>query len=119
MVCGGADAAAGKTTLLRALSGKPVEEQGMTEGIAIEEMHLQGVTFRSWDCGGQAEYQNTHPIFFSEARALYLVVFNLRDGVATAEAYLRTARSLVPAASVVLVGTHLDEVSGCSCCDRR
>jgi internalin A len=77
----------GKTSLVAALKGDPfVEGRPTTHGIEISPLVLQhpdlkrlAMTLRAWDFGGQEVYRVTHQFFFS-SRALYLVVWNAREG---------------------------------------
>jgi internalin A len=76
----------GKTSLVAALREDPfVEGRPTTHGIEIRPLTLPhpnqdvAMTLRMWDFGGQEVYRITHQFFFSP-RALYLVVWNAREG---------------------------------------
>jgi internalin A len=82
----------GKSSLVAALRGAPfVEGRPTTHGIEIWPLAIrhpalgstmrfdQQITLRAWDFGGQEVYRVTHQFFFSR-RALYMVVWNARDG---------------------------------------
>jgi internalin A len=108
----------GKTTLLKALSGRePRKGEPTTHGISIDihSMHLphpdkEGVSiqFNGWDFGGQEIYRVTHQFFFSR-RAIYLVVWEPRMGVqqGQVEDWLALIRLRVgDDARVIVVSTH-------------
>ncbi|KAL6054440.1 Myotubularin-like phosphatase domain [Balamuthia mandrillaris] len=95
-----------------------------TDGIDIEEwrmnVHLpppegkKKVTLSVWDFAGQEIYYSTHQFFLSE-RALYLLVWNVAKSEETSRVHywLEAIRARVGAANatVLLVGTHMDECS--------
>ncbi|MEQ9372540.1 MAG: leucine-rich repeat protein [Coleofasciculus chthonoplastes F3-SA18-01] len=80
----------GKTTLLKALTGKdPQTNEPTTHGvdIAIQALHLPHpqkenveIKLNAWDFGGQEVYRVTHQFFFSK-RSVYLLVWEPRRGV--------------------------------------
>lgn len=77
--------AAGKTSVIKRLLGKPfVIGQPQTPGINVEidplTFELDGANIRLnlWDFGGQVIYQSTHQFFLSK-RSLYVLVLNPRD----------------------------------------
>ena len=108
----------GKTSLVAALRGAPfVEGRPTTHGIEISPMKMshpsfnQDMTLRAWDFGGQEVYRVTHQFFFSR-RALYMVVWNARQGQDQDEVEgwlrrirLRTGRD----ARAIVVATHCAE----------
>ena len=108
----------GKTSLSAALAKAPfVEGRPTTHGIEIQSLMLRhpdrdvDMTVRAWDFGGQEVYRVTHQFFFSR-RALYLVVWNAREGQEQneVEGWLRRIRLRVHReARVVVVATHCDE----------
>ena len=108
----------GKTSLIAALRDDPfIEGRLTTHGIEIQPLTLRHpdldveMTVRAWDFGGQEVYRVTHQFFFSK-RALYLVVWNPREGQEQneVEGWLRRIRLRVAAdASALLVATHCDE----------
>jgi len=108
----------GKTTLLKALTGKePKQNEPTTHGVSIDihSMHLphpekQGVNiqFNAWDFGGQEVYRVTHQFFFSK-RSVYLLVWEPRMGVqqCQVEDWLKLIRLRVgDDAKVIIVSTH-------------
>jgi energy-coupling factor transporter ATP-binding protein EcfA2 len=108
----------GKTTLLKALTGKePKQNEPTTHGVSIDihSMHLphpekQGVNiqFNAWDFGGQEVYRVTHQFFFSK-RSVYLLVWEPRMGVqqCQVEDWLKLIRLRVgDNAKVIIVSTH-------------
>jgi internalin A len=110
----------GKTSLIAALRSAPfVDGRPTTHGIEITPLTIhdpsrnRDVTVRGWDFGGQEVYRITHQFFFTR-RALYLVVWNARQGQEQdqVEAWLRRIRLRVGReARALLVATH--------CADRR
>jgi small GTP-binding protein len=108
----------GKTTLLKALTGKePKQNEPTTHGVSIDihSMHLphpekQGINiqFNAWDFGGQEVYRVTHQFFFSK-RSVYLLVWEPRMGVqqCQVEDWLKLIRLRVgDDAKVIIVSTH-------------
>ena len=76
----------GKTSLVAALRGAPfVDGRPTTHGIEISPLTLRhptlkvDMTLRAWDFGGQEVYRVSHQFFYSR-RALYVVVWNAREG---------------------------------------
>jgi internalin A len=108
----------GKTSLIAALRDAPfVEGRDTTHGIEIHSINIRHpdldltMTIRMWDFGGQEVYRITHQFFFSR-RALYLVVWNAREGHEQdeVEAWLRRIRLRVSQdAQALVVATHCDE----------
>jgi Leucine-rich repeat (LRR) protein/GTPase SAR1 family protein len=108
----------GKTSLIAALRNAPfVEGRDTTHGIEIQPLILRhpdlalDITVRTWDFGGQEVYRITHQFFFSR-RALYLVVWNAREGQEQneVEPWLRRIRLRVSQdARALVVATHCDE----------
>lgn len=108
----------GKTTLLKALTGKnPQEDELTTHGVSINIDSLQlahpnlkdtMIQFNAWDFGGQEVYRVTHQFFFSR-RSIYLVVWEPRLGVqqSQVEDWLKLIRLRVgDDARVIIVSTH-------------
>ena len=105
----------GKTSLVAALRGAPfVEGRPTTHGIEIRPLTVshpmlsQNITLRAWDFGGQEVYRVTHQFFFSR-RALYLVVWNARQGQEhdEVESWLRRIKLRVGHdARTMVVATH-------------
>jgi len=108
----------GKTSLVAALNNAEfIANRATTHGIEINQLALPhpalNVTLdvRIWDFGGQEVYRITHQFFFSR-RALYVLVWNSREGQEQneVEGWLRRIRLRVGAdAKVLLVATHCDE----------
>ena len=90
-----------------------------TVGIDITEMVLRPsnvketeITFGIWDFAGQEEYYATHQCFLTQ-RSIYLVLWNLNDGIKGLESlasWLCNIEARAPGSPVLIVGTHLDEV---------
>jgi internalin A len=107
----------GKTTLLKALSGKePRRNEPTTHGVSVEiqSLHLPHpdhgtrIQFNAWDFGGQEVYRVTHQFFFSR-RSIYLLVWEPRMGVQQCqiEDWLKLVRVRVgDDARVIIVSTH-------------
>jgi hypothetical protein len=105
----------GKTSLVAALSGSPfVKDRPTTHGIEISPLTFRhpaldlDMTVRAWDFGGQEVYRVSHQFFFSR-RALYMVVWNAREGQEQneVEGWLRRIRLRVGHdAPTVVVATH-------------
>lgn len=69
------------------------------------------VTFCTFDFAGQEVYYTSHQFFLSQ-RAIYLVVFNVTEGLKTLDKvdyWLQSVQVRAPQAPVVLVGTHIDD----------
>ena len=108
----------GKTSLIAALANAPfIDGRPTTHGIEIQPLALRhpdldaDMTVRAWDFGGQEVYRITHQFFFSR-RALYLVVWNAREGQEQneVEGWLRRIRLRVSRdARALVVATHRDE----------
>lgn len=105
---------AGKTSLAALLKGEPfVKGRLTTHGIDRSELNLSANRkLNVWDFGGQEVYRVTHPFFFSQG-ALYLVVWQPREGLEQAGLKFwldRVRYRLGPeSASVILVSTHADQ----------
>ena len=108
----------GKTTLLKALTGKdPQAGEQTTHGISIDIQALSlphpdkadtQLTFNAWDFGGQEVYRVTHQFFFSK-RSVYLLLWEPRRGVQQCQVqdWLNMLRLRVgEAARVIIVSTH-------------
>ena len=111
------EGAVGKTTLLKALSGRdPREGESTTHGIEIDRQPFElphaetgaPIQFNAWDFGGQEVYRVTHQFFFSP-RAIYLLVWEPRLGVQQCQVedwlnliWLRVGEG----ARVIIVSTH-------------
>ena len=108
----------GKTKLAARLQGK--ESGGKsTVGVDISEwsytpaMGGNAFTFNVWDFSGHEDYYSTHQCFLSEY-TLYLLLFNLKHGdkgVEELRPWLNNLALRAPYSRVIIIGTHLDEVS--------
>ena len=108
----------GKTSLIAALKNdKFVKGRLTTHGIEISSLALRhpllnlDMTVRAWDFGGQEVYRVTHQFFYSQ-RALYMVVWNARQGQEQdeVEGWIRRIRLRVGrGVRIMLVATHCDE----------
>lgn len=108
----------GKSSLVAALRGAPfVDNRPTTHGIEIWPLTFrhpeisQDMTLSTWDFGGQEVYRVSHQFFFTK-RALYLMVWNARQGHEQDEVEdwlgrirLRTGGDV----SVIVVATHCAE----------
>ena len=126
----------GKTSLLARLRGDPLPQNVSTVGVKVNEWVLgpeqnssrfgrslralslsdpatdQPVVFSTWDMAGQEVYYATHQCFLS-ANTLYLAVWDLTlglTGVANLRTWLVNIQARAPGSSVIIVGTHLDQI---------
>ncbi|MBF0326968.1 MAG: hypothetical protein HQL42_18105 [Alphaproteobacteria bacterium] len=109
----------GKSSLIAALRGEAFQDnRDTTHGIELGQLTLphpdqDGVTLtlNSWDFGGQEIYRATHQFFFSPD-ALYLLLWNPREGAEACElaGWLKRLKlRLGERARVLLVATHAGE----------
>jgi len=108
----------GKTSLVAALRGASfVDNRPTTHGIEIWPLTFRhpsldrDMTLRAWDFGGQEVYRVTHQFFFGR-RALYMVVWNSREGQEQDEVEGWLSRIRLRAgrdARTILVATHCAE----------
>jgi len=108
----------GKTSLLRALRGKPfVEGLETTHGIGIEELVLGHpdedeveMKLNCWDFGGQQIYHATHQFFLTN-RSLFVLVWDARHGWEAGKLYnwLDRIQAKAPESPVMIVAAHIDE----------
>jgi Leucine-rich repeat (LRR) protein len=108
----------GKTSLIDALRGYPfIENRPTTHGIEIKSLKMphptldENMVIRVWDFGGQEVYRISHQFFFTR-RAIYLVVWNAREGQEQndVEGWIRRIRLRVRKdARILVVATHCDE----------
>lgn len=107
----------GKTTLVARLQGKDCGNES-TVGVDVSEWQFRPglgrriYHFSIWDFGGQEEYYATHQCFLSQ-RSLYLLLFNLKEGVEGMKElrpWLNNIALRAPKSCIIIVGTHLDEV---------
>ena len=104
---------AGKTTLVHRLRDKDFlpDGHGMTDGIDMSRLEIDGVDFTVMDFAGQKEYAHTHALFFKD-NAIYLLVVKPRsEGGDHAQLanFLEMIRSFAPKAPVLLVATRAAE----------
>ena len=108
----------GKTTLVARLQGQDCGDES-TVGVDVSEwfykpsLGKRPYHFSIWDFGGQEEYYATHQCFLSQ-RSLYLLLFNLKHGdkgVQELKPWLNNIALRAPRSCVIIIGTHLDEVS--------
>src|SRR3990167_4792126 len=108
-------AAAGKTTLVRALRGEKDQADPLsTDVIDLGSIQLNDVTLHTWDFGGQEVYHYTHQLFLSE-NAVYLVLFRLNEPARRSLKQVKFWLDSIVArtrggAVVMLVATHADRV---------
>ena len=82
----------------------------------IQEIAIQKANrfiFKCWDFAGQEEYYATHQCFLSQ-RSLYVLVWDVREeevGIEGLRPWLNNLQTRVPRSRVIIVGTHLDQVS--------
>eukprot|EP01050_Picozoa_sp_SAG11_P000376 SAG11_NODE_11_length_27870_cov_16.327428_3_plen_1940_part_00 len=134
---------AGKSSLLRALLGKAdrltaVDER--TIGLDIERVVLEdprapdGVSFLVYDAGGHDEYQEMHQPFVTQG-TLYVLVWDIsrprpgdvavtrdremKDIVRLQVQWATLIQTCAPGSTVLLVGSHADEVDGLADLDER
>ena len=108
----------GKTTLVARLQGRDCGDES-TVGVDVSEWSYKPSLgnkkfyYSIWDFGGQEEYYATHQCFLSE-KSLYLLLFNIKHkekGVQELKPWLNNIAMRAPNSLVIIVGTHLDEVS--------
>ncbi|XP_072044256.1 uncharacterized protein [Amphiura filiformis] len=117
--------AAGKTTLTKGITDED-PAYTPTAGIDIDEFSLEGAgNFSIWDCAGHEEFHVTHSLFLEGDNTIFLVVYDLsvltRKKKAKERYYEKLKYWLCFAKAgirqnstkptVLLVGTHLDQVS--------
>lgn len=123
----------GKTSLARALNvtnwtwySPSCDRTCSTIGIDVTSHHLSlpsttgcdaRIEFSVWDFGGQEGFYDLHALFLSH-NAIYVIVWDLREPVATSGVnyWLQSIRSTVgSSAPVILVATHRDDSKFISC----
>eukprot|EP01113_Clastostelium_recurvatum_P033783 TRINITY_DN4506_c0_g1_i4.p1 TRINITY_DN4506_c0_g1~~TRINITY_DN4506_c0_g1_i4.p1 ORF type:complete len:2236 (+),score=435.24 TRINITY_DN4506_c0_g1_i4:18-6725(+) len=77
-----------------------------------DEDKAKSLTFSIWDFAGQELYHTTHQFFLSK-RSVFLVVFNMAAGDDASRVlfWLQSINAWAEGSPIILVGTHLDEVS--------
>lgn len=79
-----------------------------TKVVRTHQKHV--VTLSTWDFGGQEVYYPTHQFFLSD-HSVYLLVWDMRRKEEDSKIgyWLQSIKSRADDASVILVGTHLDD----------
>ncbi len=77
---------AGKTTLLRNISGKKYTETFTTIGINIEQLRYRGLDFQAIDVGGQLHFRETMWQYYTTLAKGVIFVFDIFDRSKFAEA---------------------------------
>lgn len=107
----------GKSLLAARLQEREYEDI-VTVGVEVSEWSyfpdkgVKDFKFNIWDFSGCNEYYSTHQCFLSPY-SLYLLLFNLKHGnkeVEELHPWLNNIALRAPGSSVIIVGTHLDEV---------
>ena len=107
--------AAGKTSLVKRLTGKRFDkEEPQTAGVNIvniEDWQVgseeKGIKVHFWDFGGQDLMQATHQMFYS-VRSLYVLVLNAREEP-EAEDWLKHIESFGGESPILVVINKIDE----------
>jgi len=110
----------GKTTLLEALKGNPQpcdESRQETLGVnveTVEKLHPEDhepMYLSAWDFAGQHIEHATHQFFLTE-NAIYLILWNARQGAASGKHdlwyWLELLKMRVPEPKFLLVATHTE-----------
>ncbi|KAJ1361787.1 hypothetical protein KIN20_021128 [Parelaphostrongylus tenuis] len=116
----------GKSQLWEGLRSEAVQRKSalQVDSIRVAEWQFEAkkqrgeaafgpVVYTSWDFIGQREYHSTHHYFLTR-RALYIVVWRVTDGEIIfndVQRWLVNIQARAPNACVVLVGTHVDQIS--------
>ncbi|VDM57866.1 unnamed protein product [Angiostrongylus costaricensis] len=118
----------GKSQLWESLRSEAVQRKSVLqvsrESIRVAEWQFEAkkqrgeaalgpVMYSSWDFTGQREYHSTHHYFLTR-RALYIVVWRVTDGDIVfydVQRWLINIQARAPNACVILVGTHVDQIS--------
>ena len=110
----------GKTTLVKALtsaSGTCKKEPPKTDGIKITNLTINGIKFKIFDTGGDADFLETH-LLFTSPDCLYLNVFNLAttdiegntgSQLGRLQRWLNSIYTQAPTSRNLIVGTHADD----------
>jgi small GTP-binding protein len=103
------EGAAGKTSLMNYLQGKPFnKEEPQTHGINLEECTgLSGVTMKVWDFGGQDIMHHTHQFFLTK-KSVYVIVLNARENTDT-EKWLKLVQVFGGDSPVIILTNKIDE----------
>ena len=111
------EGAAGKTSLVNLLRGKPFNKnESQTHGIRVESWQLQlpsesdlceEVKVHCWDFGGQEIMRATHQVFLSD-RCVYVLVLDSRKDEKP-EDWLKQIQAVSTTAPIVVVSNKIDE----------
>jgi small GTP-binding protein len=103
------EGAAGKTSLLNYLKGKPYNKnESQTHGINLEKCVLDnGVTIKLWDFGGQDIMHHTHQFFLTQ-QSVYVLVLNARENSDT-EKWLKLIQVFGGDSPIIIVTNKIDE----------
>uniref|UniRef100_A0A7I4XV63 non-specific serine/threonine protein kinase n=1 Tax=Haemonchus contortus TaxID=6289 RepID=A0A7I4XV63_HAECO len=116
----------GKSQLWDGLRSEAVQKKSPSQGesVRIAEWKFEAkkqkneaahgpIAFSAWDFTGQREYHATHHYFLTR-RTLYVVVWRVTDGdlaLHDVQKWLINIQARAPNSCVVLVGTHVDQIS--------
>lgn len=122
----------GRTSLVQrlVLHGTPTRFSGSdpSEGVGIQVSEIvlrpnrrtarrcsnaSPIKFSIWDFVSHDKYDNAHQCFLTR-RCIYLVVWNLEDGLRGVEdlaALISNIQARAPGSPVLIVGTHLDKIN--------
>jgi len=108
------DGGAGKTSLVKCITGRPFDEdEAQTRGIDIADFHINArgrpIKVHFWDFGGQEIMHATHQFFLSK-RSLYLLVLDGRKDE-KAEYWLKHIRAFGGDSPILVVLNKIDEQS--------
>ncbi|GMR53667.1 hypothetical protein PMAYCL1PPCAC_23862, partial [Pristionchus mayeri] len=112
----------GKSTIADAIKSYGHGVKGITQGRCARVFQSKStakiisstVTFSVWDCCGEMEVRPLLEYSFCR-RGLYLVLFRVTEGresIHSLTSYLLSIHARAPGASVILVGTHADQLIG-------
>ena len=111
----------GKTTLVQALRAKSkVCKKGVekTDGIDVNPVQIEDITFNVFDTAGDVDFLETH-LLFTSSNCLYLHVYNLaamgvdeETGILLGrlEMWLKAICVQAPESRTLIVGTHADDL---------
>jgi small GTP-binding protein len=103
------EGAAGKTSLMNYLQGKPYnKEEPQTHGINLKDCIEQaGVTMKVWDFGGQDIMHHTHQFFLTQ-KSVYVLVLNARENT-DVEKWLKLIQVFGGDSPIIIVTNKIDE----------
>ncbi|CAI5438648.1 unnamed protein product [Caenorhabditis angaria] len=116
----------GKTLIWEGLRNEGMQKRQATQSDSVKicefkfeakrqkgDRILGPVGYTSWDFGGHREYYATHQYFLSK-RSLSLIIWKITDGeeaFTQLDNWLINIQARAPNSTVILVGTHLDQVA--------